>query len=66
MPVRKANGEDPNETDLGMGCVFMSFLAGTVKPVLSSHSKIGKKNVLKTDGSLMKVESIGECSNREF
>ena len=34
----------------------------TVKPVLSSHSKINKANVLKINGSLMKVESIAECS----
>ena len=30
----------------------------TVKPVLSGHSKIVKSKVLKTDGSLMQVESI--------
>ena len=34
----------------------------TVKPVLSGFSKIDKTNVLKTNGSLMKVESIAECS----
>ena len=34
----------------------------TVKSVLSSHSKIDKTKVLKTNGSLMKVESIAECS----
>ena len=33
----------------------------TVKPVLSGHSKIDKTKVLKTNGSLMKVESIAEC-----
>ena len=33
----------------------------TVKPVLSGHSKIDKTNVLKTNDSLMKVESIAEC-----
>ena len=38
----------------------------TVKPVLSSHSQIGKTNVLKTNGSLMKVESIAECSLGAF
>ena len=36
----------------------------TVKPVLSSHSKIDKTKVLKTNGSLMKVKSIVECSKR--
>ena len=35
---------------------------GTVKPVLNCHSKIDKTKVLKTNGSLMKVESIAECS----
>ena len=34
----------------------------TVKPVLNGHSKIDKTKVLKTNGSLMKVESITECS----
>ena len=34
----------------------------TVKPVLSGHSKIGKTKFLMTTGSLMKVESIEECS----
>ena len=33
----------------------------TVKPVLSGNSKIDKTNVLKTNGSLIKVESIAEC-----
>ena len=32
------------------------------KNVLSGHSKIDKTNILKTNGSLMKVESIAECS----
>ena len=34
----------------------------TVKPVLSSHSKIDKTKVLMANGRLMKVESIAECS----
>ena len=34
----------------------------TVKPVLSCHSKIDKTKMLMTNGSLMKVESIAECS----
>ena len=33
-----------------------------VKPVLSSQSKIDKTNILKANGSLMKVKSIAECS----
>ena len=38
----------------------------TVKPVLSDHSKIDKTKVFKTNGSLMKVESISECSLGAF
>ena len=35
----------------------------TVKPVQNGHSKIDKtKIILMTNGSLMKVESIAECS----
>ena len=34
---------------------------GTVKPVLSGHSKTDKTLFLMTNGSLMKVESIAEC-----
>ena len=37
----------------------------TVKPVLSGHSKIDKTKVLMTNGSLMKVKSIAECSPLE-
>ena len=34
-----------------------------VKPVLNGHSKIDKSNILMTNGSLMKAESIAEfCS----
>ena len=40
--------------------------ANTVKPVLSGHSKIDKTKVLKTNGSLMKVKSIAECSQQAF
>ena len=38
----------------------------TVKPVLSGHAKIDKTKVSKTNGSLMKVESIAECSLGAF
>ena len=40
--------------------------SSTVKPVLSSRSEIDKTKVLKTKGSLMKVESIAECSLGAF
>ena len=39
------------------------LINNTVKPVLSGHSKIDKTKVLKTDGSLVQVESIAECSS---
>ena len=35
----------------------------TVKPDIISHSKIDKTKVLIANGSLMKVESIAECSS---
>ena len=35
---------------------------GTVKPVKSGHSKIDKTKILMAKGSLMKVQSIAECS----
>ena len=38
----------------------------TVKPVLSSHSKIDKNAILITSDSLMKVENIAECSLRSI
>ena len=34
----------------------------TVKAALSGHSKIDKTNALKTNGSLLKIERIAECS----
>ena len=33
------------------------------KPVLSGHSKLDKIKILSSNGSLMKVESIAECSH---
>ena len=42
--------------------ICMTRVERTVKPVLSSYSKIDKTKVLKTNGSLMKVKSIAECS----
>ena len=42
--------------------MLLYSIIGTVKPVLSGHSKIDKTKVLKTNGRLMKVESIAECS----
>ena len=44
---------------------YIKFTASnqyTVNPVLSGHSKKDKTRILMTNGSLMKVESISECS----
>ena len=38
----------------------------TFKPVLSGHSEIDKTQILMTNGSLMKVESIAECFLQYF
>ena len=40
----------------------ISVSPNTVKPVLSGHSKLNKTKILKTNDSLMKGESIAECS----
>ena len=40
----------------------MTVYPPTVKPVLSGLSKIDKTKFLMTNSSLMKVESIAECS----
>ena len=45
---------------------FMISLVLTIKPVLSGHSKVDKTKILKINGSLMKVESIAECSLGAF
>ena len=54
--VRKNN--DQLQTDL----LASAQNFGTAKPVLSGHSKIDKTRMLMTNGTLMKVESIAECS----
>ena len=46
---------------IGSHSLLVTILS-TVKPVLSSHSKIDKTKILMTNGSVMKVESIAECS----
>ena len=38
------------------------YKGSTLKPVVSGRSKIDKTKILMTNGSLMKVESIAECS----
>ena len=70
-PIRTAMDDTVFETFLDfcgiMDCVNLlladkSFTQCSVKPVLSSHSKIDKTMILLTIGSLMKGESIAECS----
>ena len=46
--------------------VYVNNFGITVKPVLSGHSKIDKTKVLKTNGSLMTVQNIAECSLGAF
>ena len=48
-----------------MGIKYVDY-PNSVKHVLRDHSKIDKTKVLKTNGSLMKVESIAECSLGAF
>ena len=43
-----------------------AWLKYTVKTVLSGQSNIDNTKVLKTDGSLMQVKSITECSLGAF
>ena len=43
-------------------CMYWVVRSYTVKPVLSGYSKIDKRKMLMTNCSLMKVESIAECS----
>ena len=47
-------------------CHICRKIQNTVKPVLWGHSKIEKTNILMTNGSLMKVKSIAECSCNTF
>ena len=43
-----------------INAIFLGFYK-TVEPVFSGHSKIDKTKALKTNGSIIKVESIAEC-----
>ena len=65
MSMRKLYLSHAYLSSWAMGSCPVQFIAtyNTVKPVLSGHSKIEKTKVLKTNGSLMKVESIAECSS---
>ena len=37
-------------------------IPSSVKPMLNGHSKIDKTKIFMTNGNLMKVESMAECS----
>ena len=52
---------DPRDFDFAGHHLNMLHVC-TVKPVLRGHSKIDKIKILMTNGSLIKVESIAECS----
>ena len=61
------NQIEPAETDklpnIQKGLITLFIVRWVIiKSVLSGHSKIDKTKILMTNGSLMKVESIAECS----
>ena len=45
-----------------LGNTFRCWKLITVNPFLSGHAKLDKTQILMTSGTLMKVESIAECS----
>ena len=57
--IMEVNSTSPDYTSL----TWVHTVCNTVKLVLSGHSKIDKTNILETNGSLMKVESIAEIEN---
>ena len=57
---------EKQSTCLRIAYLSKQTLLFTVKPVLSGQSKIDKTMVFKTNGSLMKVESIAEWFLRAF
>ena len=76
-PIITAGSEAKISTAMKLGAVagfnykegdfsekVLEYTKGTVKPVLSRHSKIDKTKISMTNGTLMKVKSIAECSPR--
>ena len=57
-PILLVHGRDNHSNSKAQ---FQCRIKTYRKPVLSGHSKIDKTKILKTNGSLMKVESIAEC-----
>ena len=53
---------DLNPKNLSSDCSYR----GTVKPVLSGHSKIDKTKILMINGSLMKVKVLQNAPIRAF
>ena len=51
---------------LNVICLLKLLYSKTCPPVLRGHSKIDQTKVLKTNGSLMKVKNIAECSLGAF
>ena len=73
LDTSSSNSVDPDQEQSDLGPHYLPLelqkslmLANTVKPALSGHSKIDKTKILMTNGSLMKVESIAECSCNTF
>ena len=64
LDVGKNEKNRPSKRRLNEGEYIVTVLydSYTVKPVLNDHSKIDKTKVLMTNGYLMKVKSIAECS----
>ena len=58
LPMSLHNFNYANVYLRGGSCAYDAY---TVKPALSGHSKLDKTKILKTNGSLMEVESIAEC-----
>ena len=67
-PVKGIKALQGNRSELvkicHMACEYHKEY-NTVKPVLNGHSKIDKTKILMTNCSLIKVESIAECSKKE-
>ena len=52
----------PRDTSSSIISSSCSRSRSTVKPVLNPHSKTDRSKILVTNGSLMKVKRIAECS----
>ena len=66
MGTKKLDNEDDDDFHDFYQWTFLQIQDHTVKPVFSGHSKTDKTKVLKANDSLMKVQSIAECSLGAF